>query len=239
MTRKTSLIVERGRTEGTRHGRECNIVELVSRRRRLDRARPARPRLRATRRRSSMSNPSPRNTWPAVPSTSMTPHNRCSLATTPTCLEWQKRTDRPRARTARGVKGSAPGVGATGPFAPPTASLTLLRVASSVMPTSASILAASLASSARSPSSKCSVPIRSWPSARASTSANATAATGFGSEILKLSRGSGHALVAAARASATRAIIAWRTSSPVTHSSGNSRRTAARPAGLTAIISNP
>ena len=42
-----------------------------------------------------------------------------------------------------------------------------------------------------------------------------------------------------ARASATRATIAWRTWSPVVHSSGKPRRTAARPAGLTAIISKP
>ena len=44
---------------------------------------------------------------------------------------------------------------------------------------------------------------------------------------------------ARARASVTIATIAFRTSSPVVHSSGKPRRTAARPAGLTAIISKP
>ena len=44
---------------------------------------------------------------------------------------------------------------------------------------------------------------------------------------------------AATRASATIETIAWRTCSPVVHSSGKPRRTAARPAGLTAIISKP
>ncbi len=44
---------------------------------------------------------------------------------------------------------------------------------------------------------------------------------------------------AAARAPATMAIIASRTCSPVVHSPGKPRRTAARPAGLTAIISKP
>ncbi len=47
------------------------------------------------------------------------------------------------------------------------------------------------------------------------------------------------ARAAAARASATMATIARRTCSPVVHSSGKPRRTAARPAGLTAIISKP
>jgi hypothetical protein len=44
---------------------------------------------------------------------------------------------------------------------------------------------------------------------------------------------------AAARASATKATIAWRTWSPVVHSFAKPRRTAARPAGLITIISKP
>ncbi|MEA3213851.1 MAG: hypothetical protein QOJ19_7, partial [Acidimicrobiia bacterium] len=47
------------------------------------------------------------------------------------------------------------------------------------------------------------------------------------------------ARLAAARASATMATIACRTCSPVVHSSEKPRRRAARPAGLTAVISKP
>lgn len=44
---------------------------------------------------------------------------------------------------------------------------------------------------------------------------------------------------AAARASATMATFAWRTCSPVVHSPVKPRRTTARPAGLTAVVSKP
>src|SRR5207302_1785344 len=55
-----------------------------------------------------------------------------------------------------------------------TASLTLLRAAARVTPASVSIFDVALSFVSR-PRSRCSVPTRSWPSWRASKSANATA----------------------------------------------------------------